>query len=291
MAELQFNTKIKSLQTDWGGEFRPLASYLVNLGINHRLICPHTHHQNGVVERKHRHIVELGLTLLNHASLPLKFWDIAFTTAVYIINIVPTAPLDFAVPYTIFKNPPDYQFLKTFGCAYFPFLRPYNKHKLDFRSHECVSFWDTQPLTKATNVSFLLVGCSFPKMSFLMSLDFLTLSCLNPQPFLHLPHRFPLIPYLLLFLHRSSLLLLILSILLFLLKQILSLLLNQIQLLLLMINHHLRLSLNILPPCLCPLLFLLIYLHLLPLLLLLFALHLLQKPVLKLLKLLHHLEQ
>ena len=172
----------------------------------------------------------------------------------------------------------------------FPFLDPIINISL-ILGLMSVSFWDTQPLTKATNVSFLLVGCSFPKMSFLMSLDFLTLSCFNPQPFLHLPHRFPLIPYLLLFLHRSSLLLLILSILLFLLKQILSLLLNQIQLLLLMINHHLRLSLNILPPCLCPLLFLLIYLHLLPLLLLLFALHLLQKPVLKLLKLLHLQEQ
>ena len=70
MAELQFNSKIKSLQTDWRGEFRPLTSFLVDCGIQHRLICPNTHHQNGVVKRKHRRIVELELTLL-HASLPL----------------------------------------------------------------------------------------------------------------------------------------------------------------------------------------------------------------------------
>jgi histone deacetylase 1/2 len=48
---------------------------LHELGIQHRLTCPHTSHQNGTVERKHRQIVEMGLTLLSHASLPLKFWD------------------------------------------------------------------------------------------------------------------------------------------------------------------------------------------------------------------------
>ena len=40
MAEVQFNSKIKSLQTDWGGEFRPLKSFLANCGIQHRPICP-----------------------------------------------------------------------------------------------------------------------------------------------------------------------------------------------------------------------------------------------------------
>jgi hypothetical protein len=31
--------------------------------------------QNRVVERKHRHLVETGLALLAHSSLPLHFWD------------------------------------------------------------------------------------------------------------------------------------------------------------------------------------------------------------------------
>ena len=34
MAELQFNSKIKNLQTDWGGEFRPLAPFLAAVALN-----------------------------------------------------------------------------------------------------------------------------------------------------------------------------------------------------------------------------------------------------------------
>ncbi|KAL5818483.1 hypothetical protein ACOSQ4_022325 [Xanthoceras sorbifolium] len=33
---------------------------------------------------------------------------------------------------------PNYQFMKAFGCACFPYLRDYNKHKLDFHSSKCV---------------------------------------------------------------------------------------------------------------------------------------------------------
>jgi len=38
---------------------------------------------------------------------------------------------------TLFHQPPDYGFLCTFGCLCFPFLRPYNAHKLDCRSSPC----------------------------------------------------------------------------------------------------------------------------------------------------------
>ena len=71
MVELQLNTKIKSIQLDWGGEYKPFSNLLASFAISYRLICPHIHHQKGVVERKHKHIVDLGLTLLHHVSLPL----------------------------------------------------------------------------------------------------------------------------------------------------------------------------------------------------------------------------
>jgi transposase InsO family protein len=139
MAELQLGHPLKALQTDWGGEFRPFTQHLSSLGITHRLICPHTHHQNGVVERKHRHIVDLGLTLLTQASMPLTYWDHAFLASVYLINRLPTASLNFQIPYQVlYHQKPNYNFLKVFGCACFPLFRPYNAHKFDFRSHECL---------------------------------------------------------------------------------------------------------------------------------------------------------
>jgi len=53
-----FDHKIKSIQSDWGGEFRALNPILSQQGISHRISCPHTHQQQGSVERKHRHLVE-----------------------------------------------------------------------------------------------------------------------------------------------------------------------------------------------------------------------------------------
>jgi histone deacetylase 1/2 len=139
MVELQFNCKIKTVQTDGGGEFRPFTKYLTELGVVHRLTCPHTHHQNGLVERKHRHLVETGLTLLSQADLPMQYWDHAFITAAFLINRLPTPVLNNQSPYyVLLHKQPDYKALKIFGCACFPFLRPYNSNKLNYRSQECV---------------------------------------------------------------------------------------------------------------------------------------------------------
>lgn len=84
---------IKTLQSNWGGENRSLEPILQSLGINFCHSCPYIHEQNGSAERKHRHITEMGLCLLAHASLLLSFWWNAFTTAVYLINCLSTPAL------------------------------------------------------------------------------------------------------------------------------------------------------------------------------------------------------
>lgn len=92
-AELQLGFKIKSVQSDWGGEYRAFTNFLISNGIHHRVSCPGSHQQNGSAERKHRHIVEMGLTLLANASMPLKYWDEAFRITVYLINRLPSTSL------------------------------------------------------------------------------------------------------------------------------------------------------------------------------------------------------
>ena len=47
LIENQLNTKIKVVQSDWGGEFRSLSILLSNMGIVYRLSCPYTSQQNG----------------------------------------------------------------------------------------------------------------------------------------------------------------------------------------------------------------------------------------------------
>jgi hypothetical protein len=139
LVERQFNRKILAVQTDWGGEYQSLNSFFKRVGISHHVSCPHAHQQNGSAERKHRHIVEVGLSLLAHASMPLKFWDEAFATTVFLINRLPSRVIQGQTPFErLFTNPLDYSFLRTFGCACWPNLRPYNTRKLQFRSIQCV---------------------------------------------------------------------------------------------------------------------------------------------------------
>jgi hypothetical protein len=101
-----------------GGEYQKLSSFFDHIGITHLVSCPHTHQQHGVAERKHCHIVEVGLALLANASMPLKFWDEAFQTADFLINRLPTLVLDHDSPIeNLFATKPAYFFLTTFGCA------------------------------------------------------------------------------------------------------------------------------------------------------------------------------
>lgn len=73
--------------------------------------------------------------MLVQAYLPLKFWPDVFSTTVYLINRLPIKALRLKCPMEVmFKTKPEYKTHKVFGCLSFPYLRSYNKHKLNFRS-------------------------------------------------------------------------------------------------------------------------------------------------------------
>ncbi|PKI68090.1 hypothetical protein CRG98_011686 [Punica granatum] len=59
-----------------------------------QMSCTNTSQQNGQVERKHRHILNVARALMFQASLPTKFWGEYISMAVHLINITPTPLLD-----------------------------------------------------------------------------------------------------------------------------------------------------------------------------------------------------
>lgn len=137
----QFHTHIQCVRSDNGGEF--VNNYLLHLflttGVVHQTSCPHTPEQNGLVERKHRHLIETTITLLLQSSLPSKFWLEALVTAVHLANLLPHSSLQFQIPHTLlFKSEPNYLALKPFGCTCFPWLKPYTSNKLQPKSQKCI---------------------------------------------------------------------------------------------------------------------------------------------------------
>ncbi|KAJ4778087.1 polyprotein [Rhynchospora pubera] len=76
--------------------------------------------------------------MISHASIPHMFWDEIFSTAVYLINRLPSSTNN-EIPYTtLFNSPSDYNFLRVVGCLCFPHTRQYNSNKLQLRSLPCV---------------------------------------------------------------------------------------------------------------------------------------------------------
>jgi histone deacetylase 1/2 len=136
--ENQFDDTIKYVQSDNGGEFKSFITFLQQAGIVHYFSCLYNSAQNGRAERKHKHVVETGLALLAHACLLMKFWQYAFQST-FLINRMPSKILNNDSPYlTFFQKTPDYKSLKVFGCLCYPFIRPYNNHKLQYQLVQCI---------------------------------------------------------------------------------------------------------------------------------------------------------
>jgi hypothetical protein len=114
-----------------GGEYERLNSFFRTIDISHHVSYPHAHQQNSVAERKHRHIIEMGLALLATASMPLKFWDQTFLAATHLINHTHTKLLEYdTLVHRLLVATPDYSSFQVFGCVCWSNLRSYNSHKI-----------------------------------------------------------------------------------------------------------------------------------------------------------------
>uniref|UniRef100_A0A2N9IPP4 Integrase catalytic domain-containing protein n=1 Tax=Fagus sylvatica TaxID=28930 RepID=A0A2N9IPP4_FAGSY len=119
LVKTQFKHSIQTFRTDCGGEFtsNEFHTFCANNGIVHQLSCPHTPQQNGVAERKHRHIIQCALALISQSNLPISYWSYAVSTATHLINKLPTPILSNKSPWELlFNSKPSISHLKAFGC-------------------------------------------------------------------------------------------------------------------------------------------------------------------------------
>ena len=63
--------------------------------------CPYTPQQNGVDERKNRHLIETVTTLLIEFHVPVHFLGDAVLSSCYLINKMPSSSIQNQVPHSI----------------------------------------------------------------------------------------------------------------------------------------------------------------------------------------------
>jgi hypothetical protein len=138
MIEKQFSVSVKIVRTDNGPEFL-IPSFYANKGIIHQTSCVENPQQNGRVERKHQHLLNVGRSLLFQSKLPKKFWSYAVIHATYLINRVTTPLLNNKSPYHLLYNqPPNLEQLKVFGSLCYASTLHVHRTKLDPRARKCV---------------------------------------------------------------------------------------------------------------------------------------------------------
>ncbi|CAL8994106.1 unnamed protein product [Prunus brigantina] len=140
LVSTQFSAHIKILRSDNGGEYTShlFQDFLQTHGIISQRSCPSTPQQNGVAERKNRHLLDVVRTLLLELSTPSRFWCEALSTAVHLINRLPSPTLHHNSPFTkLFGRPPSYSNLRTFGCVCYVHLPAHERTKLTAQSIQC----------------------------------------------------------------------------------------------------------------------------------------------------------
>jgi transposase InsO family protein len=87
-AQNEFKLKVKNIRSDNDSEFKNLQveEYLEEEIIKHELSTPYTPHQNSIVERKNRTLIDMARTMLGEYKTPDLFWLKAMNTNFHAIN-------------------------------------------------------------------------------------------------------------------------------------------------------------------------------------------------------------
>ncbi|KAH9722152.1 retrovirus-related pol polyprotein from transposon RE1 [Citrus sinensis] len=145
MVQTQFQTKIQVFRTDNGKEYfnKFLGDYFVENGIFHQSSCTDTPQQNGIAERKNKHLLEVARPLLFTTQVPMYLWGKAVLTAAYLIIECLQKFYNFKLHLISLINvslPQEFQSLppKIFGCVAFVHIHNQNRGKLAPKARKCI---------------------------------------------------------------------------------------------------------------------------------------------------------
>ena len=105
----QFHVYVQNLKSNNAKEYvsEQFQSFMLQHDILHQTSYVDTPAQNGVAERKNRHLVETARTLLFQMHVPKHFWADVVSTTCFLINKMPSSVLNWDTLYHIlFLNKP-----------------------------------------------------------------------------------------------------------------------------------------------------------------------------------------
>ena len=125
---------VHRLRSDGGKEYfsDEFTAYLQKEGIRREFSCRHTPQQNGVAERKNRHIVEVARAMMNEKNLPKWYWAKAANTAAYVMNKCTTSGVHDVTPHEkFFGKKSDLSHVRIFGSIAYVHIPDDTRQKLD----------------------------------------------------------------------------------------------------------------------------------------------------------------
>ncbi|GJS93632.1 retrovirus-related pol polyprotein from transposon TNT 1-94 [Tanacetum coccineum] len=115
--------KVGAPRTDNGTKFvnQTLREYDEKVDISHETSVAHSPHQNGVIERRNRTLIEAAHTMLIYAKASLFLWAEAVATSCYTQNSSIIRLLRGKTPYELLHDKlPDLSFFHVFGALCYP---------------------------------------------------------------------------------------------------------------------------------------------------------------------------
>ena len=146
MIQTQFHAKIQVLKINNVRYYfnSILGVFLLKEGVVHQKFCINTPQQNGIGERKNRHLLEVARVLMLSSHVPKNFRGKTILTATYLINRMSSHVWSFQTPCKVFLK----SYLRTrlissiplklFGCPTFVHIPQQHQNKLDPKATKCI---------------------------------------------------------------------------------------------------------------------------------------------------------